>query len=106
MGRPSWNGSQAGLMVWRHSLALVPQPPTEWTRTDGHRRDPPPLHRALRGGRSPGSAVRVTTGSGPDAAVRERRHGAVQALLPGPGEAAVQPRHERAEVRADAGHRG
>ena len=35
-----------------------------------------------------------------------RRHGAVQALLPGPGDTAVQARHQRAEVRAHPRHRG
>ena len=33
-------------------------------------------------------------------------HGAVQAVLPGPGDAAVPPRGERAEVRAHPRHRG
>src|SRR6476469_4534247 len=95
MGRLSWRNEP---VVSRRSLALAPQPPTLglapqpprlWRRTDGHRRDPPPLHRALRGGRSPGSALRVAAGPRPDAAVRERRHGAVQALLPGPGDTAL-----------------
>ena len=42
----------------------------------------------------------------PEPAVRQRRHGAVQALLPRPGDAAVRPRGERAEVRAHPRHRG
>ena len=42
----------------------------------------------------------------PEPAVRQRRHGAVQAVLPRPGDAAVRPRGERAEVRAHPRHRG
>ena len=42
----------------------------------------------------------------PEPAVRQRRHGAVQALLPRPGDAAVRPRGQRAEVRAHPRHRG
>ena len=42
----------------------------------------------------------------PQPAVRQRRHGAVQALLPRPGDAAVPARHQRPEVRAHPRHRG
>ena len=42
----------------------------------------------------------------PEPAVRQRRHGAVQAVLPRPGDAAVAARHQRAEVRAHPRHRG
>ncbi len=42
----------------------------------------------------------------PTSAVRHRGDGAVQALLPRPGDAAVRPRGQRAEVRAHARHRG
>ncbi len=76
------------------------------TRPDGHRRDPPPLRRALRSRRPHARAVGVAAPRRPEPAVRQRRHGAVQALLPGPGDPAVRPRGERAEVRAHARHRG
>ena len=42
----------------------------------------------------------------PDPAVRQRGHGAVQAVLPRRAAAAVPARHERAEVRAHPRHRG
>src|SRR3712207_7534197 len=41
----------------------------------------------------------------PHAAVRQRGHGAVQAVLPRPGDAALPARDERAEVRAHPRHR-
>src|SRR4051794_32148607 len=99
MDPPSW--SRGGRVVSRRFLALDPRPPRLWKApTDGHRRDPPTLPRALRGDRSSGGALGVPARPGPDAVVRERRHGAVQALLPGPGDAAVHEGDERAEVRA------
>ena len=49
---------------------------------------------------------RLAAARRPQPAVRQRRHGAVQALLPRPGDAAVPPRHQRAEVRAHPRHRG
>ena len=51
-------------------------------------------------------AVGVAAPRRPEPAVRQRRHGAVQALLPGPGDPAVRPRGERAEVRPHTRHRG
>ena len=51
-------------------------------------------------------AVGVAAARRPEPAVRQRRHGAVQALLPRAGDAAVRPRRQRAEVRAHPGHRG
>ena len=42
----------------------------------------------------------------PDAAVRQRRHGAVQAVLPRRGHAALPAGHQRPEVRAHPRHRG
>ena len=74
--------------------------------TDGHRGDPPTVRRALRAARPHGRAVGVAAARRPEPAVRQRRHGAVQALLPRPGDAAVRPRGQRAEVRAHPRHRG
>ena len=51
-------------------------------------------------------ALGVAAARRPEPAVRQRRHGAVQALLPRPGDAAVRPRGQRAEVRAHPRHRG
>ena len=79
---------------------------TRKASSDGHRRDPPPLRRAFRGGRTHGCALGSAAARRPEPAVRQRRHGAVQAVLPGPGDAAVRPRRERAEVCAHARHRG
>ena len=50
--------------------------------------------------------VRLAAARRPDAAVRQRRHGAVQAVLPRPGDAALPARDQRAEVRAHPRHRG
>ena len=41
----------------------------------------------------------------PEPAVRQRRHGAVRAVLPGPADAAVPARGQRAEVHPHPGHR-
>ncbi len=55
---------------------------------------------------SPARAVGPAAGRRPEPAVRQRRHGALQALLPRPGDAALPARGQRAEVRAHARHRG
>ena len=73
---------------------------------DGDQRDPPPLPRALRARGAHRGALGVPAARRPEPAVRQRRHGAVQAVLPRPGDAAVPPRHQRAEVRAHPRHRG
>ncbi len=73
--------------------------------TDGVGRDPPPLAELLRGARAHRRPFGVAHRGRPDSAPRPRRHGALQALLPGRGQAAVRPRHQRPEVRAHAGHR-
>ncbi len=74
--------------------------------TDGHRGDPPSVRRSFRAQRAPGGAVCIAAPRRPEPAVRQRGDGAVQALLPGPGDPAVPPRHQRAEVRAHPRHRG
>ena len=51
-------------------------------------------------------AVGVAAPRRPEPAVRQRRHGAVQALLPRPGDAALPARGQRPEVRAHPRHRG
>ena len=51
-------------------------------------------------------AVGVADRRRPEPAARQRRHGAVQALLPGRADPAVRAGHQRAEVRADPRHRG
>ena len=51
-------------------------------------------------------AQRLADPRRPDAAVRQRRHGAVQAVLPRRAAAALAARHQRAEVRAHPRHRG
>ena len=58
----------------------------------GALRDPPSFPRALRGQRAHRRAVRAAAVRRPDPAARQRRHGAVQALLPRPG----APRRARA----------
>ena len=68
--------------------------------------DPPPLPVALRVARPPRRAVRVAHHRRPDAAARQRRHGAVQAVLPRRAAAAGRARDQRAEVRAHPRHRG
>ena len=88
---------------WRlRELERVPAPRPTATRTDrqhrkdttdGHRRDPPAVRRALRGApATPRCPRRSLLARRPEPAVRQRRHGAVQALLPRPGDAAVRPR--------------
>ncbi len=71
-----------------------------------HRRHPHAIPGAFRGCRAHRSAVGVAAARRPEPALRQRRHGAVQALLPGPGDAAVRPRDQRPEVHPDTGHRG
>ena len=78
----------------------------ERATTDGHRGGPPTVHRALRGARTPGGAVGIVAAGRPEPALRQRGHGAVQALLPRPGDAGVQAGRLGAEVRAHARHRG
>ena len=53
-----------------------------------------------------GGALRTAALQRPDPAVRQRRHGAVQAVLHRRRDAAVRPRHQRAEVRPHPRHRG
>ncbi len=74
--------------------------------TNGVGRDPPPLAALLRGARPHRRSVGVPGRRRPHPAAGQRRHGAVQAVLPGRGQAAVLARHQRPEVRADPGHRG
>ncbi len=74
--------------------------------TDGHLGDSTEVRGSLRAGRAHRRAVGVVDPRRPDAPVRGRGDGAVQALLPRPGDAAVRPRGQRAEVRAHPGHRG
>ena len=98
-----------------HGLPSWPQPAdrprpaaTEnWKApTDGHLGDSAEVRGSLRAGRARRRAVGVVDPRRPDAALRGRGDGAVQALLPRPGDGAVRPRGERAEVRPHARHRG
>ncbi len=73
---------------------------------DGLRRDPPPVPGLLRRARPHAGAQRQPAARRPDPAVRQRRHGAVQAVLPRPGHAALRARDKRPEGGADPGHRG
>lgn len=74
--------------------------------TNGVGRDPPPLAALLRGARPHRRSVGVPGRRRPHPAAGQRRHGALQAVLPGRGQAAVLARHQRPEVRAHPGHRG
>ena len=85
----------------------VPFRPTHLRGTHHeNRRDPAPLPRLLRHPRPRGGAVRTAALQRPDPAVRQRRHGAVQAVLHRGRAGAVRPRHQRAEVRPHPRHRG
>ena len=89
------------------SRLLLPAPPMiRRTPADGHRRDPPPIPRALRGRRTHRGALGLTARRRPQPAVRARRHGAVQAVLPGPGDPALRPCDQHPEVCAHPRHRG
>src|SRR5687767_8350698 len=84
----------------RSAAATAGPPLTRKATPDGHRGDPPTVRRPLRAARPPGRALGLVAARRPQPAVRQRRHGAVQALLPGPGVAALRPGRDRAEVRA------
>ncbi len=78
----------------RPAPAVTADTPTNTRKAapDGHRGDPPPVPRALRAARPHRRAVGLAAARRPQPAVRQRRHGAVQAVLPRPGDAAVRPR--------------
>ena len=69
-------------------------------------RAPPGLHRLLRRARAHARAVGEPDPARPDRAVHRRRHGAVQAVLPGRGDAAVHAGRPRSQkcVRAGGKH--
>ena len=68
-------------------------------------RDRPPFPGVLRGAGAHDRALGQPRRRRSHAAVRGRRHAAVQALPARPADAAVQARRRRPEVRAHAGHR-
>ncbi len=64
------------------------------------------MARVLRGAWAHRRAQRVAAAGRPQPAVRQRRHGALQALPARPADAAVPPGDQRAEVPAHPRHRG
>ncbi len=90
----------------RARRARFPRTTSKDASPHGHCGDPPPVPRPLRERRPHGGALGVAAARRPQPAVRQRRHGAVQAVLPRSGDPAVRARHERAEVRAHPRHRG
>ncbi len=91
-------------MSSRHRLAALTQQTKEFNHALG--RDPAALPRALRSQRPRGGAQRAAAVRRPEPAVRQRRHGAVRAVLHRPAGATVEACHQRAEVHPHPGHRG
>ena len=74
-------------------------------RTHEDCRHPAAVPRLLRRAGARRTPIGVADPRRPDAAVRRRRHGAVQAVPARPGDAAVQARHDDPEDPAHRGHR-
>src|SRR5690606_4740903 len=86
-----------------HTISNCKSVAVRWAGAD--RGDQAQVPQALRGERAHGGPVRPAAAAGPEPAVRQRRHGAVRAVLRGAVDRALPAGGERAEVHPHPGHR-